>query len=254
MDKIAIIGSSGAGKTTLAKNLGDRLRLSVYHLDRFFWQPDWTRQPRETRIAKLEILIKKNKWIIEGTYLNSSELHLQEADTIIFLDVHPFVCLLRRIKRHYEYKGRPRRDMPKGSSDRLPFLCLLEILCFPFRTKRKLEGKLRKSSKRIIRLYSTEEVERFLAEPETYTGEIRQASSIMTISILASIIIAIFTGSGWAVAISLALTLMGHVPTAWQIDYFSPSSWPSARCHFIRAFLNTPFASTSHPPHKRKLY
>jgi hypothetical protein len=224
MDKIAIIGPSGAGKSTLAQKLGPRLRLKVYHLDRFFWQPTWRKESRETRIAVLESFIQKNHWIIEGTYLNSSELHLQEADTIIFLDIPPFVCLWRRIKRHHEYKGCPRRDIPKGSSDKLTLPGILKILFFPLGAKRKLEDKLRNFPEKAIRLHSTEEVERFLSQPEIYTNEMRQSSSsVVTIPILAFVIIAIFTKSEWAFAMSLILTALGFVSTVWQIGYFSLS-------------------------------
>lgn len=177
MDKIAIIGSSGAGKTTLAKKLGDRLGLKVYHLDRFFWRPDWRKKPDDTRIDILQSLVRQRHWVIEGSYLNSSELHLIAADTVIFLDTSPFVCICRRIKRHREYQGYPGRDLPQGSIDKLTLPVLLHILFFPLRAKRKLEDKLSKFPlKKVIRLYSTKEVERFLEDPETYIKELRESS------------------------------------------------------------------------------
>lgn len=227
MDKIAIIGPSGAGKSTLAKELGHRLGLKVFHLDRFFWQPGWTRESSETRIEILENLVWEKSWVIEGTYLNSSEVHLQKADTIIFLDISPFVCLWRRIMRYFEYRGRPRRDIPKGSSDKLTLPGILKILFFPFEARRQLEDKLRKvaSRKKVIRLHSVKEVERFLAQPEMYTNEIveQSSSSVVTLPVLVLVIIAILTRGEWAVVVSLILTVLGFGWMAWQIDFFSPS-------------------------------
>ena len=177
MDKIVIIGSSGAGKTTLAKKLGSRLGLSVYHLDRFFWRPDWKKKPDDTRIDILQNLVGRKRWIIEGSYLNSSELHLIEADTIIFLDIPPFVCFWRRIKRHREYQGHPGRDLPLGSKDKLTLPVLFHILFFPFQARKKLEFKLSKyPSKKVIRLYSAKDIERFLENPEMYLDELRDSS------------------------------------------------------------------------------
>jgi adenylate kinase family enzyme len=40
--RIAVIGSPGAGKSTLARELGAALGLPVYHLDRLLWRPHWT--------------------------------------------------------------------------------------------------------------------------------------------------------------------------------------------------------------------
>ena len=166
MDKIVIIGSPGAGKTTLARALGPLLKVKVFHLDRLFWQRDWKGKTTETRIDILQHLVQEKQWIIEGTYLSSSEPRLDAADTIIFLDVSPLVCLLRIMKRHREFYGHSRRDIPEGCTDKLTLYRMWEVLTFPIRG-RKLKQKLRSYKfKRIIWLRSTEEVEDFLAQQE----------------------------------------------------------------------------------------
>jgi adenylate kinase family enzyme len=47
MEKIVVIGASGAGKSTFAKRLGTALYLEVIHLDAYYWNPGWTQTPRE---------------------------------------------------------------------------------------------------------------------------------------------------------------------------------------------------------------
>ena len=172
MEKIAIIGSSGAGKTTLARKLGSMLKIKIFHLDRFFWQRDWKRETGDTRIDILQDVVRGKQWIIEGTYLNSSEeLHLHAADTIIFLDIPFFLCLQRIIKRHLEYYGRFRRDIPEGCTDKLNLLSMLKVLAFPLGGRRKLKQKLRKyKSKQIIWLHSAKEVDDFLAHAPSLVG------------------------------------------------------------------------------------
>lgn len=172
MEKIVIIGSAGTGKSTFARKLGSILNIKVYHLDRVFWQRGWVIKPRETRIDILQHLVQDKQWIIEGSYLSSSEPRLNAADTVIFLDNAPLVCLQRIIKRHLKYHEHSRRDIPEGSKDKLTLLLISKVLVFPFRGRRALIQKLRNYewSKQIIWLRSGKEVEDFLAilEPHGY--------------------------------------------------------------------------------------
>ncbi|MFZ0474158.1 MAG: topology modulation protein, partial [Halobacillus sp.] len=42
MKRIMVMGiSAGAGKSTFARQLGDQLNISVFHLDVFYWKPGW---------------------------------------------------------------------------------------------------------------------------------------------------------------------------------------------------------------------
>ncbi len=166
MEKIVIIGSSGAGKSTLANKLKHRLNIKAFHLDRLFWKCGWERRNHYDRMELLEHLaLREKRWIIEGNYLRSLEPALEEADTIIFLDLSPLLCFWRIIKRHYENRGLPRRDIPEGCVDRFTLRHLLKTLAFPVHGRRKLGQMLHKcSSKHIIRLYSKKEVEHFLAQ------------------------------------------------------------------------------------------
>src|SRR5439155_26610035 len=109
MEKIAIIGSSGAGKSRLAKELGSILKIKVFHMDRFCWLRGWKGKTGDMRIDILHKLVRDKQWIIVGTDLNSSMPRLEAADTIIFLDIHLLLCLWLVIKRHREYRGRSRR-------------------------------------------------------------------------------------------------------------------------------------------------
>jgi adenylate kinase family enzyme len=165
MEKIAIIGASGAGKSTLAKKLGSILKIKVFHMDRFCWLRGWKGKTGDTRIDILQELVRGKQWIIEGTYLDSSAPRLEAADTIIFLDTPSPLCLWRIIKRHREYRGRSRRDIPEGCTDKLTLSRMLKVLAFPLTERRTLEQKLHKyESKQIIRLRSRKEIEDFLAQ------------------------------------------------------------------------------------------
>ena len=196
MEKIVIIGSAGAGKSTLARKLSSKLSIKVVHLDRVFWKPGWKEKPRDTRIDILQQIVREDQWVIEGTYLSSSEPRLNAADTIVFLDINPLLCILRIIRRYrpffrllrivklqHGYQDCSRRDIPDGCQDKLNLIRILKVLAFPFRGRRTLKQKLRKyKSKQIIWLRSPREVEDFLAQLEPHADEKRQSSKTPTIA------------------------------------------------------------------------
>ena len=63
--KIAIIGNAGSGKTTLAFQLHQKLNLPLYHLDKYYWLPNWERNCYETFTKKHDELCEQDAWIIE---------------------------------------------------------------------------------------------------------------------------------------------------------------------------------------------
>lgn len=193
MDKIVIIGSPGAGKSTLAQHLGRILHINVVHLDRVFWQPGWKEKPRETRIDILEKLVQEKQWIIEGTYLSSSEPRLRAADTIIFLDTATQLCFMRIVKRYLNH-GRIGRDIPNGCQDKLNLICILKVLVFPFRGRRTLLKKLYNfkfdETKQIFWLRSPKEVKDFLAKLEPHADQESQFSKMPSVAKLRQLAVA----------------------------------------------------------------
>ncbi|MBZ5686404.1 MAG: hypothetical protein LAP86_15345 [Acidobacteriia bacterium] len=178
MEKIAIIGSSGAGKSMLAKELGSILKIKVFHMDRFCWLRGWKGKTEDTRIDILHKLVRDKQWIIEGTYLNSSTPRLEAADTIIFLDTPLPLCLWRIIKRHCKCSEPSRRDIPEGCTDKLTLSRMLKVLAFPFQDRKVLMRQLRDyESKRIIWLRSGKEVKGFLAQLRQDANDKRNSSS-----------------------------------------------------------------------------
>lgn len=141
-ERIVIIGQAGSGKSTLARTLGPLLKIKVIHLDRKFWSSNWQEKPREDRIEIMQGLVQKRRWIIEGSYLNSSDSRLNAADTIIFLDMPFYFCFWWVIMRCLQYKKEPRPDLPQGCPEKLSLRYILKVLVFPLRGRRLLHKKL----------------------------------------------------------------------------------------------------------------
>src|SRR6478672_8699445 len=68
MQKILIIGSSGAGKSTFAKQLGEITGIEVVHLDKVYWRPNWVEMPKDEWRKTVAHLLAGDTWIMDGNY------------------------------------------------------------------------------------------------------------------------------------------------------------------------------------------
>ncbi|MDA3874703.1 MAG: DNA topology modulation protein, partial [Kiritimatiellae bacterium] len=127
MKRIMLIGSGGAGKSTLAREMGEILDLPVIHLDRLHWKPNWESTPKEEWGALQEKICAEPEWIIDGNYGATMKLRLAACDTIVFLDLPRWLCLLRVVKRFLTYRGKSRPDMTEGCEERFDRAFLLWI-------------------------------------------------------------------------------------------------------------------------------
>ncbi|MCP4135719.1 MAG: hypothetical protein GY754_32425 [bacterium] len=100
MERILIIGSCGAGKSTIALRLQKIVPIEIYHLDRYFWNPGWVPTEDSEWETKVKHIIDNNDtFIIDGNYYNTLEMRIARADTIIFLDIPRWICVFRVLKR-----------------------------------------------------------------------------------------------------------------------------------------------------------
>ncbi len=119
MNRIIIIGCGGAGKSTLARQLGTQLSLPVVHLDQLFWKGDWEHIPRDEFDAKLAMELDKPQWIMDGNFDRTLPQRIARCDTIIYLDFHRVTCLWGLAQRLLRYHGKSRPDMPQNMPERL---------------------------------------------------------------------------------------------------------------------------------------
>lgn len=117
MERVAVIGPAGAGKTEVATVLGRRLGLPVVHLDPIFWRHDWTPAPRGDAVRALEDAVAHDAWVLDGNFLDAEDDRFDRADTVIFLDLPRRTCLRRVLWRRVRERARPRADLPEGARE-----------------------------------------------------------------------------------------------------------------------------------------
>jgi adenylate kinase family enzyme len=106
VQRVAVVGSGGAGKTTFATALGRRTGLPVIHLDRLHWKPGWVETPPdEWRVVQARALVGA-RWIVDGNYGGTFDVRFSRADTIVVLALSRWRCTARVITRSVRHWGR----------------------------------------------------------------------------------------------------------------------------------------------------
>lgn len=136
VERVLIVGSPGAGKSTLAARLAPKLGLPLIHLDRLFHDPSagWTSDRQAWRRYVVDELITQERWLMDGHYSATLAERLTAADTVIHLDYPVRVCLVRALRRRWRPGNRA--DMPAAWRPRLTWSLLRSIVRFRRETQR----------------------------------------------------------------------------------------------------------------------
>lgn len=95
---VAVVGTSGCGKSTFARNLAARAGLPHVELDAIHWNNDWTESPDDEFNANFDRATDAGRWVIDGNYgrRGMQERIFDDADLVVWLDL-PFTTIFRRI-------------------------------------------------------------------------------------------------------------------------------------------------------------
>ncbi len=159
-----MIGCGGAGKTTLANELGRRLGLPVLHVDGFYWQdrPGTGRvesTPEEWRRIHEE-MISGERWVIDGMKLGVLQARLAAADMVVFLDLPPWRCFWGVLQRRLRFRGQMRPDI--GVYDRINAAFIRWIWSFGRTARPRVLKLLDGCSCTVVTLHSRGQVRAFL--------------------------------------------------------------------------------------------
>jgi adenylate kinase family enzyme len=162
MERILVIGPCGAGKSTLARQLGERLGLPVFHMDQLNWQPGWIGRGKAELRKQLDGVVIQPRWIIDGNYGGTLPPRLERADTVIYLDFPIRLCLARLLRRIWTWRGRSRPDMPDGCPERFDLAFFFYVLQWNAGPRLRTEAALIGHEHKLIRMASPNALDRWM--------------------------------------------------------------------------------------------
>lgn len=164
MKRVLVLGNSGSGKSTFAKNLAGILDIPWINLDSHYWKPNWIETPKDEWEAIVTRLIEQEKWVMDGNYSSTLEMRLERSDTVIFLDVPRRISFWRVFKRRVIHHGRVRSELAEGCTEKIDLDFLRWIWGYPNRTEPRIERILTEYNDRITLhiLKNSREIEDFL--------------------------------------------------------------------------------------------
>ncbi len=116
--RIAVVGTSCAGKSTMAAALAQHFGLPRVELDAIYWGPDWTPTPPEEFRARVAEALAQPGWVVDGNYGMVRDLIWPRAQRVVWLNFG-LATVFRRGLRRTLRRGLTREELWNGNRESL---------------------------------------------------------------------------------------------------------------------------------------
>lgn len=168
--RVLVAGTTGAGKTTLARQIAGALGIPHYEMDAMYHGPQWTVRPQFQ--SDVEAMIARSAWVTEWQYEQARPLLAAHADALVWLDLSRSRVMRQVIRR--TIRRTCRREVLWNGNVEQPLARVLfdpdHVIRWAWRTHHSCAGRvanLRATHPQlpIIRLRTHTEVKAWLAGP-----------------------------------------------------------------------------------------
>jgi adenylate kinase family enzyme len=172
VQRVSVVGISGAGKSTFAAALAAVLGAAFLELDSVYHQADWSPLPPAEFRTRVVGAAAGESWVIDGNYSGVRDLVWARADTVVWLDL-PRRTVMRRVIWRTLRRIAGRAELWNGNRERWQNFFTLDkdesVIAWAWQTyapnRARFEAAMADPSNarlRFVRLRSPAQVRRFL--------------------------------------------------------------------------------------------
>ena len=121
MRRVAVIGGSCSGKTTVSRALAARLGVPHIELDALHHDANWTEASADLMQQRVHAALDAapEGWVVDGNYFGKlGSLVVDRADTVVWLDVS-YATAIRRVLARTWWRLLRRTELWNGNRERL---------------------------------------------------------------------------------------------------------------------------------------
>jgi len=115
--RINVIGTSGSGKTTFARELARLLGLPCVEMDALFWKPGWRESSNEEFFPRVEEATSGERWVLDGNYSRTLPIKWKRVQLVVWLDPS-FLRTIARVAARTLRRGLTREELWPGTGNR----------------------------------------------------------------------------------------------------------------------------------------
>ena len=118
MDRVVVVGTTGAGKTTLAQQVAEALGVPHFELDYYRFRPNWVEAPKDEFRESLREALRGDRWVADGNYGIARDVIWTRATMLVWLD-YPFYVVMWRLFWRTVGRGVFRTALWHGNKEKL---------------------------------------------------------------------------------------------------------------------------------------
>ena len=156
--RVAVVGTSGSGKTTMARRIAQACELPHVELDVLHWLPAWTQRSLPEFRRLVAEATAGSRWVVDGNYGKVRQVYWSRLTDVVWLRL-PFPVIFwrvlrrtgRRVFREEEIFGGNRETLRKALFARDSILWW--VITTHRRRQRQFEAMFRDADRPAFRLH-----------------------------------------------------------------------------------------------------